>query len=330
MTTVFELKAKGTSSTQKQPISTLSPGKTSTNPSDTIGIAPTRLLLSVKPIRQSLRNWSGCEDVMKVALQLAKQACRAKACSIPYVTVQPPQFDAIPGGKYTSWGGVFRFKLMVYVPGLVWTARESVDFVRTEQEFDMPYLYRDIFKLIHLCADYQGDLLVHSVSELEQRQLSDTLVGPVHLFGNTKLPQTMTLGKLLVLLHDADSAGSSSPKSYTLEQAILLPTIQLAVMYEATHAHADSVINTYQSQHIDKLQLSGGGKWLHVLDNFLEREKVWEQFMSPRNVNEQTPPVGRDTTNGLYQGGIGNNQETQWLHGDRVGVSYEKNVVEFR
>jgi hypothetical protein len=134
----------------------------------------THLPLFVKPIRQSLRNWCGCEGVMKVALELAKQVCRVKSCSIPYVALQPLKFDSVPGGKFTSWGAIFRFQLMVYVPGFVWTARQSVDYVRTEQESDMPILYRDTFKLIHLCADFEGDLAVHDVSEYELRQLSDT------------------------------------------------------------------------------------------------------------------------------------------------------------
>jgi hypothetical protein len=294
------------------------------------GAVATHLLLSVKPIRQSLRNWSGCEDVMKVSLELAKQACRARTCSIPYVALQPPKFDSVSGGKFTSWGGIFRFQLMIYVPGLVWTARQSVDYVRTEQEFDMPNLYRDIFKLLHLCADYEGDLTTHNVPELEGRQLSNTLCGPIHSFDENKVSKTMTIGDVLVLLRDANSVGQPSPKSYSLEQAILLPTLQLAAMYEATHARSESAIAVYQDRHIDKPQLSGGGKYLGVLDQVLEREGIWAKFMEPRALTRQPQPLARDATSGLFQRGIGNNQESQWLHADRVGVSYDKNVLEFR
>ena len=32
-------------------------------------------LVVAKPIRQSLRNWSGCEDVMGVAVEMVKPVC---------------------------------------------------------------------------------------------------------------------------------------------------------------------------------------------------------------------------------------------------------------
>jgi hypothetical protein len=330
MTQVLEQNSKTIKLSSKNINPSLRDEGTSAASSNAITSSHSRLLLSVKPIRQSLRNWSGCEDVMKVALALAKQACRERICVIPYVPLQPPHFDSIPGGKYTSWGGVFRFKMMLYVPGMVWTAHNFVDYVRTEQEFDMPNLYRDIFKLIHLCSDYQGEIKHHEVSQIERQQLSDTLCGPIHLFNQARVPASMTLSKFLVFLRDAQAGGLPGPKAYSLEQAILLPTIQLAVMYEATHSRSESVIETYQNQHIDRLGLSGGGKWLHVLDGFLDRQGVWSEFMAPKNGNIQSLPKERDATSGLYQGGFGNNQESQWLHADRVGVSYEKNVVEFR
>ncbi|CAN9203870.1 unnamed protein product [Alternaria alternata] len=329
LATVLEQRPKTTDREVKETlISSTDKDSTAQSPRDQTNI--THLLLSVKPIRQSLRNWSGCEDVMQVSLELAKQVCRTKVCSIPYIALQPPKFDSVPGGKFTSWGGIFRFQLMIYVPGLIWTARRSVDYVRTEQEFDMPNLYRDLFKLLHLCADYEGDIAVHNVPESEGWKLSDTLCGPIRYFNEAQIPRRTTLSDLLVLLRDASSESHSSPKSYSLEQAILLPTIQLAAMYEDSHARAESVIGVYQSQHIDKLQLSGGGKWLATLDQVLEREGIWAKFMQPRSSTAQMQPLAKDSTSGLYQGGFGNNQESQWLHADRVGVSYEKNVLEFR
>jgi hypothetical protein len=325
LTTVLEQRPKTTDRVAKETLIS-SIEEDSTTQSTRNGTNTTRLFIAVKPIRQSLRNWSGCEDIMKVSLEMAKQVCRTKACSIPYIALQPPKFDSVPEGKFTSWGGIYRFQLMIYVPGLIWTARRSVDYVRTEQEFDMPNLYRDLFKLLHLCADYEGDIAIHSVPELEGRQLSDTLCGPVHCFNEAQTPRKTTLANLLVLLRDTNSVGQSSPKSYSLEQAILLPTIQLAAMYEDSHARAESVIGVYQSQHIDKLQLSGGGKWLDTLDQVLEREGIWAKFMQPKSSTTQTQPLARDSTSGLLPGGVQNNQESQWLHPDRVGVSYDKNL----
>jgi hypothetical protein len=289
-----------------------------------------RLLVSAKPIRQSLRNWSGCEDVMKVALELAKRVCRERTSIIPYVAISTPHLDSIPGGKLTSWGGVFRFRLMIYVPGLVWIAQEPIDYVRTEQEFDMPNLYRDIFKIIHLCSDYTGDTSFHELSDLERRQLSDTLCGPIHRFDKTEVASGMTLSQFLMFLRNAGSIAMPGPKAYSLEQAILLPTIQLAVMYESTRNSTDSVIETYQNQHIDKLALSGGGKWLQVLNNVLDKEKIWSEIVAPGKMNSESQPVGRDVHSGLYRGGFGNNRESQWLHRDRIGVESDRNVVEFR
>jgi hypothetical protein len=132
----------------------------------------------------------------------------------------------------------------------------------------------------------------------------------VHVFDRAKVPRITTLANFLVLLRVANSEGPSSPKCYSLEQAILLPTIQLAVMYEDSHARAESVISTYQSQHIDRLQLSGGGKWLNVLNEALEREGVWGKFMRPRETTEQTWSLARDATSRLYQDGIGNSLES--------------------
>ncbi len=42
-------------------------------------------LVVAKPYRQSLQTWSGCEDVMKVSLEMSKQCCRShKFMSVGY------------------------------------------------------------------------------------------------------------------------------------------------------------------------------------------------------------------------------------------------------
>ena len=46
-------------------------------------LAESCTLVVVKPIRQCLRNWSGCEDVMSVALEMTKHACRSRAFGNP-------------------------------------------------------------------------------------------------------------------------------------------------------------------------------------------------------------------------------------------------------
>lgn len=68
-------------------------------------------LVVAKPIRQSLRNWSGCEDVMKVALEIAKHVCQSQVFSNPGYRLEIPNVQ--------SFKRIIRFGLMVYVPGVL-------------------------------------------------------------------------------------------------------------------------------------------------------------------------------------------------------------------
>jgi hypothetical protein len=287
------------------------------------------ILLSAKPIRQSLKNWSGCEDVMKVSLEMAKRACRNNVCNLSYASLESPKFSSVPGGKFTSWFGIFRFRLMIYVPGMTWKARRSIDYVLTKGEFDLPNLFRDMFKMLHMCADFEGDVETHTVTEAQIVQLSDSLCGPVSIPEAATISSHMTLSDLLCLLRDLNPPGKSGPKAYTLEQAVLLPIIQLAVMYEDSREETVSCIQTYQNKHIDKLVLSGGGKWLGTLEAVFEQEGIWRSFMRPKESVIERRRGGRDATSGLYVKGIGNASEEQWEHWERVGPS-NANVLEWR
>lgn len=104
-------------------------------------------LVVAKPIRQSLRSWSGCEDVMKVALEMAKHVCQSQVFSNPGYRLEIPNAQ--------SFKRIIRFGLMVYVPGVLWKADTNLDYILTE-DLDLTNLYRDLLKIYHLCSELKG------------------------------------------------------------------------------------------------------------------------------------------------------------------------------
>ncbi|KAK3178899.1 hypothetical protein OEA41_001036 [Lepraria neglecta] len=180
-------------------------------------------IVVAKPIRQSLRNWSGCEDIMKVALEMAKHAGEDRAFSPAGQVFRVPNMPAFKR--------IIRFQLMTYVPGVVWKADAELDYILTES-LDLPNLCRDVMKIFHLCGHMNGSIVSRQIlKKQEKAEISNVLCGPVTIPGENgllDLPSSLTLVDLLCVLRDLNRPHI---KAYTLEQALLLPTIQLALIH---------------------------------------------------------------------------------------------------
>ena len=256
--------------------------------------APSHSLIVVKPIRQSIKSWSGCEDVMKVSLAMSKNYCRTNTFT--------PEGRELRLRRLPYLKRMLRFHLMIYVPGLVWRSKTCLDYVLTE-ELDFPNLYRDLLKIIHLCGDMDGHISRHDLCADIQTQLSHVLCGPVKLPGpdlQDDMDLTTLLGKLRV-------ANPGTEKAYTLEQIVLLPTIQLAAMYESFPTDTTvSRIQTLQDAHTDQLQLSGAA-YLHVLEKSFFDLQIWNSFMraKTKSAPEKYELKPRDNTSGLYGRHVG-------------------------
>lgn len=83
---------------------------------------------------------------------------------------------------------------------------------------------------------------------------------------------------------------------------MLLPTIQLASMYESyrdDRENLSSRIQQLQDGHTDKLGLSGG-KYLGTLEHVFEQNGIWQHFMRPKEARPAQGLRPRDETSGLY------------------------------
>lgn len=250
-------------------------------------------LIVVKPMRQNLKTWSGCEDVMKVSLEMTKKCCQTHT----FIHAG----HKLTLAELPSLRRIIRIPLMIYVPGLLWKADTQLDYVLTE-DFDFPNLYRDLIKIFQLCSDVQGQILRHETSDLVRDEVSHVLCGPV-----TDLPMDIQGTKTLAeLLSSFRTAGSDTEKAYTLEQAVLLPTIQLAAMYETfgIDSRATPSIQVFQDGHTDRLKLSGAA-YLPRLMGIFENQGIWQHFMIPKPTG--TPPrlQPRNEKSGLYGRSVG-------------------------
>lgn len=148
---------------------------------------------------------------------------------------------------------IVRFRPMKHLPGVLWNANTGLDYVTTD-EFDLPNLYRDIMKIIHLCANIRGAITRRNLTPQSQAEISNVLCGSVRVPKDDDLGDSSTLRELLCFFR---SLNPPSMKYYKLEQTLLLPTIQLATMYESFHETPNPRIVTYQNRFTDRLRLSG-------------------------------------------------------------------------
>lgn len=242
-----------------------------------VATSPSRqtILFIVPSIRTGLRTWSGTEDVMKVGLEMAKRSCQRRTLHL--------ESYAVPD---TDWLRLVRFKVAIYVPGLVWKATRSVDFA-LPTEFDLESLTRHLMKLIHVCMDHEGEITRHNVDEKTSIKLSHVLCGPI---ANPPVPSATnfeagtktTLRHILTALHNTPT--NSSTNKFSLEQAMLLPTITLACIYDRwLHGVSYEEIAKLQKRHIDGLGLSGQA-FLGSMEQEFDTLRLWDDFMRPMEI----------------------------------------------
>ena len=279
---------------QRLPDSSGEASSSGTPPSESIELQKLKkerscTLVVAKPIRQSLRNWSGSEDIMKVALERAKHAGEDRVFSPASQVFRVPNMPAFKR--------IIRSQLMTYVPSVVWKADAELDYILTES-LDLPNLYRGVMKIFHLCGHMNGSIVSRQIlKKQEKAEGSNVLCGPVTLPGENglpDLPSSLTLVDSLCVLRDLNPPHI---KSYTLEQALLLPTIQLALMYESWRPDRDNLfsrLQQLQNGHTDKLMLSGG-KYLPTLERVSRRSKYGtiSQYPSRPGKNESCSLVMR-------------------------------------
>ena len=170
---------------------------------------PQRCVLVVaKPKPRSLHTWSGCEDVMKVSLEMTKSTCRSHQFDHAGYELKVPK---------QPFRRVIRLHLLIYVPGLLWRADSHVDYVMTAT-FDIETLYRDVIKLFHRCRNTNGTITGHPpMAGRNEAKISNVLCGQV-IIPPAELQGSRTLTELLCYLRDPNPA---SQKAFTLEQSIL-------------------------------------------------------------------------------------------------------------
>ena len=264
-------------------------------------------LLVAKPVRQSLHNWSGCEDVMKVGLEMTKRIAQTHGCS--YEPVDLPTSPNRNNKKSDQWLRLFRFRLMIYVPGLLWEASSTIDYA-IAGDLNMPNLYRDILKIFHLSANIEGEIVTHTLHSNEVTEISHVLCGPVTVASPGSIPEKLSLAGLLCRLRDLEPL---SAKAYTLEQVLLLPTIQLTALYECFRSEQHSRVNYLQSTFTDKLYLSGK-EYLPTMERVFTNNGIWGRFMYPKSRTDSPQELRpRDETSGHYGTGVSNRKEDNWL-----------------
>lgn len=252
------------------------------------------ILFVIPSIRVALRTWSGFEDVMKVGLEMGKRAAKVKALNI--------ESHELVGDR---WLRIVRFRMIIYVPGLVWKSKATVDFA-LPPDFSFDTLLRHIIQLLHVCMDQEGDITRHDVPNRTSIELSHVLCGPIAdspvgpaSFENQPTP---TLQQLLTALGDNKTNAESS--KFTLEQAVVLPTTTLACIYDRWLQGAGvfgDEIQSLQNSFADSLALSGEAN-LGTLQKEFDRLRLWDDFMVEKTQSGDGNEglLLRDFTSGRY------------------------------
>lgn len=179
------------------------------------------ILFVIWSIKVALRTWSGYEDVMKVGLEMGRRVAKDKALKI--------ESHELFGDR---WLRIIRFRMIIYVSGLVWENKAIVNFVLS-LHFTFDNLLGLIIQLLHVYMDQKEDITRHDISSRTSIKLSHVLCGlivnpPVDLASFKNQP-ALTLQQLLTAFHDNKTNAKDS--KFTLEQAVFLPTTTLACIY---------------------------------------------------------------------------------------------------
>jgi len=253
-------------------------------------------LLVVEPMRMGLNSWSGVEDVMKVALEMSKRVCRKKVITYKSHSLAPT----------SRWSDIVRFNISIYVPGMVWTSNYTTDFA-LPRGFSFDALIQLVVKLLHVSMDQEGTVTRHIIESQASVKVSHVLCGPIADPPVDSLPadSPQTLRTVLAALRD-NVANAANERKFSLEQAILLPTISLACIFECLFQQGlvNSRIEVLQKSHTDNLRLSGIN-WLGALEDEFDMHGIWNGFMVDRDVTAGGAPTAtelqpRDATSGDY------------------------------
>jgi hypothetical protein len=255
----------------------------------------TAVLFAVHPVRTSLRTWTGAEDVMKVGLEMAKNACRTKEIT----------FESHSLNDRSRLLRLVRLRLAIYIPGLIWRSNHTIGFALTH-DFDLENLVRHVVKLLHVSMDHTGSISRHTVERKTSIELSHVLCGPIAdpPVDTEFSSSTPTLHEVLSAIRD--NAANATSRKFSVEQTLLLPTIILACIYDRwLHSGMfGNRIQSLQKGHIDQLSLSGK-TWLGSLEGEFEQLRIWDDFMVVANETTDTRLVTelmpRDATSGNYK-----------------------------
>jgi hypothetical protein len=235
---------------------------------------------------------------MKVGLEMAKNACKSRTLRL----------ESRETSMSSRWVRIIRFRLAIYVPGLVWISHRSIDFA-IGTDFDFSIVLRQVMQIIHVCLDHEGKLTRHTFDMVSATRLSHVLCGPIAdppfnaEFGESIQP---TLRMILTALRDKET--NRETNKYSLEQAILLPTIILSCAWDRWLHGAGlygEEIEALQNKHADGLALSGR-TYLDTLIHEFEVLGIWDSFMQLKTetngeIERSESLVPRDATSGNYE-----------------------------
>jgi hypothetical protein len=229
-----------------------------------------------------LRTWTGSEDIMKVGLEVGKRLCKDMTCQLPS--------ENIKGGR---WPRLVRLHCKVYVPGMVWTSQNHVDFAMGKQ-FDLDHLIRDLYKLLYVSLDQNGTISRHTVDQSTRQRLESALAIPIpdieSLHGDN-----ITLRELIRFLRDC-APGYPHKHIHHVEHITLMPTLILAAIYDRwfmSHPQFGKEIERLQGKHVDKLACRGAS-YIHAVEDQFRQHNLAGDFMKEHNQEEVLVQQPRD------------------------------------
>lgn len=197
---------------------------------------------------------------------------------------------------------------MIYVPGLLWKSRHSIDLALPPANLvDLSLIIRTLIKLMHVAMDHEGELTTHSIPPDANAELSHVLCGPLADPPlSSEVSETCTLRQLLTALRDTKS--NNVTNKYSLEQSILLPTVIFCAAYDYIHTRQQGrtdyghCLSSTQSKHVDHLALSGKAH-LPAMQKQFEELGIWDHFSERRTggTDDASKPLeARNASSGDY------------------------------
>jgi len=231
------------------------------------------LIMFSSPTHIMLGTWSGGQDILKVALELVKRRVLTSGCCAESVAIQS-----------RTWTFVVRFRLVIYLPGIVFRSDELVDFA-VETVLTLDHIMRNSLKLLHACMDQRGTITMSSIADKDRLPLSGILNGPI---ANLKSVETKGIRTLRELL------GCLPPESF--HQVILMPAAMICAIYDKFHFSEGEGrgLGFLQKRFVDGLILGARGDHLQNLEDDMEKVNVWDGFMASECVQARLANMPAD------------------------------------